>query len=116
MKKLILTCAYLALAGCSDDKETTTGTGTDTGTGTSNSACDSSLTFEKDIQTIVSDNCASCHSSYGALSGITSDKSSILSRVKSTESAKVMPKNNLAFKTSANGTKLISWLSCDTLK
>ncbi len=118
MKKLIVTLACVVFAGCSDDKDTKT----DTGTGTTNSACDSSLTFEKDIQSIVksggSANCAAsgCHSNYGSLSGISSDKSSILTRVKSTSSSTVMPQSNLGFKLTADGEKLIAWLSCETLK
>ena len=116
MKKLILICTCLTFIGCGDDKETTTDTGG------SSSTCDSSLTFEKDIKSIVQSggkaNCAAsgCHSKYGTLSGISSDKSAILARVKSTDSSTVMPKSNLSFKTSTEGTKLISWLSCDTLK
>ncbi|MEY2988336.1 MAG: hypothetical protein RJB13_1857 [Pseudomonadota bacterium] len=115
MKKLILTCTIFALAGCGDDNKETTNTGG------SSSACDSSLTFDSDIKTIVQSggtgNCAAsgCHSNYGTLSGISANKSSILARVKSTSASTVMPKNKLDFKTSDDGVKLISWLSCDTL-
>lgn len=113
MKKLVLTCAIAALAGCGDETKKTTETG-------SGSSCNSALTFENDIKAIVqtggSGNCQGCHANYGSLNGIAAEKEDIIERVQSTSASKVMPQNNLSFKSSAEGQKLISWLACDTLK
>lgn len=116
MRRILTVTSCLTLLACGDEK-TTSSSGGDTSSG---GTCDSSLTFDKDIKGIVASggkaNCAGCHSSYASLSGFSGAKSSITSRVKSTSSSAVMPQNDLDFKSTPEGIKLLAWLSCETLK
>ena len=89
------------------------------------SACDSTLKFA-DVESILSLNCAGCHGTNGGVSlgaggkatlaAVTTYKAKSLERIKSVEEAKVMPPKNTTWKDSADGKKVISYLSCDTLK
>lgn len=116
MRRILTLTACFALFACGDEK-TTSSSGGDTATA---GTCDSSLTFESDIKGIVASggkaNCAGCHSSYASLSGFSSAKTAITNRVKSTSSSAVMPQDDLKFKSTDEGKKLLDWLSCETLK
>lgn len=80
-------------------------------------SCNSSLTFDQDISSIVgrsgSGHCAQCHSGrYDNLSGIRQDRAAVIQSIKNGS----MPPDNSNFKSSIDGEKLISWASCSTLK
>ncbi|NBO38598.1 hypothetical protein EBU99_08445 [bacterium] len=101
--------AVLVLSACGKSKDEST-------TSPSTSDCNSSLSFTTDIKSIVSSGgsgaCAGCHPGYDTLSGLQSNKTKVYSEVSSGR----MPEGNASFKSSADGQKLISWLSCSTLK
>jgi len=106
--QLVLSALLLVVAACGkDDGKTVASNPSD---------CDSTLTFDTNIKSIVnsggSGNCASCHSGYSTLSGIQSDKSKIYSEVSNGS----MPKGNSSFKSSTDGKNFLAWLSCSTLK
>ncbi|MEY4066177.1 MAG: hypothetical protein RIR26_2385 [Pseudomonadota bacterium] len=107
--QLVLSALLLVVSACGKDDDDKT-------VASNASDCDSALTFDANIKSIVtsggSGNCASCHSGYSTLSGIQSDKSKIYSEVASGS----MPKGNSSFKSSTDGKNLLAWLSCSTLK
>jgi cytochrome c553 len=86
---------------------------------TANAAdCDSTLTYDSSIKTIVNTNCIGCHGAgssngnYSTLASLQADKAEVYSEVASGS----MPQGNSAFKDSADGRSLKAWLSCSTLK
>ena len=104
---LIFATIILPLLAC--------GTGLDTPA--TLASCDSTLSFDQDISSIVgrggSGHCAQCHGgSYDNLSGIRQDRASVIQSIKNGS----MPPGSSNFKSSTDGKKLISWASCTTLK
>lgn len=86
-----------------------------------NSACDSTQSYSGGIKTIVDTNCASCHGTGGQKADLPLDTLAAIQARKTEAKAaivdkKTMPPSNTSFGETADGKKLTSWLSCDTLK
>lgn len=119
MIRLVFTLTFImGLLSCS--KEATTPT-PDT------SGCDSSLTYDANIKSIVEasspadGNCKGCHAAQGAtslgsLSDFQANRASVLARLESTSSGTVMPQGHSEFKDTTAGKNMIAWASCSTLK
>lgn len=78
--------------------------------------CDSSLSFDKDISTMVgssgSARCASCHAGkYDNKSGIQGNRKSVYSKVLDGS----MPQGSSGFKDTADGKTFLAWVACPTL-
>ena len=75
--------------------------------------CNSSLTFDKDIKSIVSSSgtgrCGSCHAgTYDNKSGIENNRSKVYQDVNNGR----MPQGDSGFKDTADGKKFLEWAAC----
>ena len=100
-------CALALLAGSCGSGLKTPGT---------QALCNSSLSFDQDIKTIVaasgSGSCGSCHSGkYDNKSGIQSDRAKVYQTVHQGK----MPQSNSGWKDTTDGKKFLSWAACEPL-
>jgi hypothetical protein len=79
--------------------------------------CQETLTFDRDISSIVagsgSGKCGNCHAGkYDMLAGIRVDRGEVFRQI----NERKMPTNDDAFRDSVDGQKILSWISCVKLK
>lgn len=111
----LFTGASLALAAATAPTPTPTPTPTATPTPTPTVTPTPVLTWDKDIQPIVNDNCSYCHSGADASGALVLETQAEVLAVKaaviSTVSKCQMPLGDTAFCTGADGKKLLDWLA-----
>ncbi len=112
---LLLVSLVFALAGCAAEtasESTDPAVATDTNATTDGENTDQTtedLTKKflyKDTKSVIDSTCGGCHAQFKTLAGIKADKTHMASMIK----AGAMPKGNPAWKSSADGKKVASWL------